>query len=66
MFKTPLTIHRYNILEWSNYKCNSTNTCLNAPVYVTCNNEVDSDLVDITWYNKLENRNVSYVKDTIN
>ncbi len=31
-----------------------------------CNNSVDPDLVDITWYNKLENRNVLYIKDTIN
>ncbi len=27
LFKTPLTINRYTILEWSNYKCNGTNKC---------------------------------------
>ncbi len=53
LFKTPLTINRYNILEWSNYKCNGTNKCLNIPVHDACNNYVDPDLVDITWYNKL-------------
>ncbi len=38
LFKTPLTINGYTILEWSNYKCNSTNKCLNIPVYDTCKN----------------------------
>ncbi len=38
LFKTPLTIDRYTILKWSNYKCNDTNKHLNIPVYVTCNN----------------------------
>ncbi len=66
LLKTPLTINRYTILELSNYKCNVTNKYLNITVYVTCNNQVDPDLVDITWYNKLANRNVLYVKDTIN
>ena len=66
LLKTLLTIDRYTILEWSNYKCYVTNKGLNIAVYVTCSNKVDPDLVDITWYNKLENRNVIYVKDTIN
>jgi hypothetical protein len=66
LLKKTLTIDRYTILEWSNYKCNGTNKCLNIPVYNTCNNSVDPDLVDITRYNKLGNRNVLYVKDTIN
>jgi hypothetical protein len=38
LLKTPLTINRYTILEWSNYKCIITNKCLNITVYVTCNN----------------------------
>ncbi len=67
LFKTPLTIIRYIILDWSNYKCNSTNKHLNIPVYDMCNNQVvDPDLLDITRYNKLEYRNVYYVLDTIN
>jgi hypothetical protein len=38
LLKTLLTIDRYTILEWSNYKCNGTNKHLNILVYVTCNN----------------------------
>ncbi len=65
LLKTLLTIIRYTILEWSNYKCYVTNKGLNIAVYVTCSNKVDPDLVDITGYNKIESRNVLYVKDTI-
>ena len=38
LLKPPLTINRYTILEWSNYKCNITNKRFNIIVYVTCNN----------------------------
>ncbi len=38
LFKTPLIINRYAILEWSNYKCNSTDKHLNIPVFDMCNN----------------------------
>ncbi len=37
LFKTLLTINRYTILEWSNYKCKVTNKRLDIIVYVTCN-----------------------------
>ncbi len=38
LLKTPLITNGYTILEWSNYKCNSTNKSLNILVYDTCNN----------------------------
>ncbi len=43
LFKTPLTINWYTILEWSNHKCNGMIKLLNIPVYDTCNNLVDPE-----------------------
>ncbi len=57
LFKTPLKI-RCTILEWSNYKCNGIIKRLNITVYDMCNNYLDLDLVDITWYSKLGYRNI--------